>query len=197
MAGVQEVGNKVSSSVEDYAGYLDEDFFRQQVLDGEAWAQQKGYIPSYDEAAAASQSGGVARRQLDAYDERMASYQASEDYYKALGEWEAAYWKQYAQGWAKWSQDKGYAPSAPSNADAFKAAFAGEEEDRERDNQQQRRLDAFDDRMDGYKAKADYYQAVGEWEKQYWVGVCAFFVFYFVCVCVCVCVCICIYEQAS
>lgn len=163
--------------MEDYAGYLDEDFFRQQVLDGEAWAASKGYIPSYNEAAAASTPKGTSRRQLDAYDERMASYQASEDYYKALGEWEAAYWKQYAQGWAKWSVDQGYAPSKPS-ANDFNAAFPVEE------RHQQRRLDAFDDRMDGYKAKADYYQAVGEWEKQYWVCVCVCLESY-VCVCMC------------
>ena len=148
---------------DEFGNYFDMAAYVQKAAELQAWAEVEGAVPSYAEAAAAKQQQGeddvvdMPRRmqqgEEDAFDARVT-------YYKALADWQQSYWQSYAKSWVQWSQDKGYAPSSD------KAAFAGEEEPHH-DVQEARRLDAFDDRMDGYKAKADYYKALGEWEANY------------------------------
>ncbi len=131
------------------------------------WAQDMGYAPSPESqrvAAAKAESAAQAassRRRLDAYDDRM-------DRYAAVGEFEQAYWKAYADGWAQWAQDMGYAPSPESQR--LKAA-----QQQPQPQPQPQQLQAADEdyvdvprRLDAYDQRVGQYEAVGNQQADYW-----------------------------
>eukprot|EP00624_Nannochloropsis_granulata_P000211 evm.model.NODE_1078_length_28648_cov_26.849100.4 len=82
-------------------------------------------------------------------------------YYKALSEWQQNYWQEYAKEWVTWSQKQGLAPSSSSSGDAPRK-LQGEG--------QAPPNDAFDERMEEYKASAEYFEALKEWQKDYWTA---------------------------
>ena len=129
-----------------YWDYLDPAYYREKAAEWEKYAQEQGYLPVLEEQGEGPRD---MPRRLDAFDDRM-------DRYEAVADFEKAYWKAYADGWVQWTQDMGYMPSPESQrlaaAKAAKEAKAAGAS---------RRLDAYDDRMDGYKAVADF-------EKAYW-----------------------------
>ena len=88
------------------------------------WAQRQGYVPQ--PAAAAGGNGGAApagpgqQRRLDAFDDRMARYEA-------IGKFEESYWKARGDAWAQWAIEEGYAPSPDSKyAAEFRAQALGQ-----------------------------------------------------------------------
>lgn len=94
------------------------------------WAQRQGYMPQ--PAAAAGGNGGAApavpagpgqqQRRLDAFDDRMARYEA-------IGKFEENYWKARGDAWAEWAIKEGYAPSPDSKyAAEFRAQALGQQQ---------------------------------------------------------------------
>jgi len=107
-----------------------QNYWQEYAKEWVSWSQEQGLAPS-------SPSAGDVPRKLqegeeappkDAFDERMEEHKASADYYKAFGEWEKNYWVAYGNGWAKWTVDKGYAPSPESKIYQQQHVAAGVQE---------------------------------------------------------------------
>jgi hypothetical protein len=173
--GAQEVFG--GASAKEFDTVVDMAFYEKKARDLEAWARQEGTLPFFthkqqqkQEIETPEEEDRVRNVPRHLADATPPAQEALTSYYKALGEWQKAYWEAYAKQWVNMGERQGFVPSEKSNR---RAATDGDDDD---SVDVPRRLgeegsgDAFDERIEEYKASAAYLAALGEWEKNYWTA---------------------------